>query len=78
MKLHRVGSSRKPYRIGPIKKTRIEYLVYPDSRNSPYHVRSSKYQAKKLAKFLGPEAEITKMVTEFRPDGCIWTKLTEV
>lgn len=59
-------------------KTRVEYLIYPDSRNSPCHNRSSKYQAKKLAKFLGPEAEIAKMVTEFRPDGCIWTKLTEV
>ena len=68
----------KLHEFGPIKKTRIGYLVYPDSRNSPYHVRSSKYQAKKLAKSLGPEAEIAKMVTEFHPDGCIWTKLTEV
>jgi|GEM_PF-4964042 len=68
----------KLHEFGPIKKIRIGYLVYPDSRNSPCRVRFSKYQAKKLAKSLGPEAEIAKMVTEFRPDGCIWTKLTEV
>lgn len=61
-------------------KTRVEYLIYPaDYRiTDKLNCRSSKYQAKKLAKSMGTGAEVAKMVTEFRPDGCIWTKLTEI